>query len=328
MSQPSLCLIATVKDEAISLLEWLAHNMAIGFNRILIASNDCTDGTDLMLNRLQDLGLITHVPNPAPHRLHRSIQHTAYARLRQLEAVKTADWLMALDVDEFLNIHIGQGTIPELLAQHAPNIDGIVFTWRNFGDAGRSGLPSAPVTEVYTMAISAEAVAQTPNFGQSKQLYRHHKSFAFLSAHGGGLVPGTNMMSKRGVLVTPAGRTVDPAVWADCPVPFHACLPAPEWSVAQINHYLTKTRGQMHLRHARGDAHHADKYDQRYFSKHNRNDEPDVTIQRSKPLRDAQVARLMADPVLSDMHNAAVRAARAQIRAFRQRRRAPSPKGA
>lgn len=328
MSQSSVCLIATVKDEAVSLLEWLAHNIAIGFDRILIASNDCTDGTDRMLDRLQDLGVIRHIPNPAPHKLHRSIQHTAYARLRKLDAVKTADWLMALDVDEFLNIHIGQGTIPELLARQAPNIDGIVFTWRNFGDAGRSGLPAAPVTEVYTMAISAQAVAHEPNFGQSKQLYRHHNSFAFLSAHGGGMIPGGEMLSKRGVLVTPAGHPVDPAVWGDCPVPFHACQPLPEWSVAQINHYLTKTRGQMHLRHARGDAHHANKYDQRYFREQNRNDERDVTIQRSKPLRDAQLARLIADPVLADLQQAAVHAARAQIRAIRQNRRTPSLKGA
>ena len=62
----SYCLIGTVCDEGPWLLEWIAHNQAVGFTSQVIASNDCTDGTDAMLDRLTELGVVTHVPNPGP----------------------------------------------------------------------------------------------------------------------------------------------------------------------------------------------------------------------------------------------------------------------
>ncbi|MEM7616110.1 MAG: hypothetical protein AAF245_13740, partial [Pseudomonadota bacterium] len=216
------------------------------------------------------------------------------------------------------------GTLPELLARHGPEVEGIVVWWRNFGDSGLAGLPSRPVTDVYTQAVSAQSVIAQPNYGQSKQIYRHHARFPFLSAHGGGLNPATpNMPARRGHLVTPKGRVIDPAVWGNIPVPFDPPFPEPEWEVAQINHYLTKTRAQMHLRHTRGSAHSKGKYDQRYFWTQNRNEEEDLTIRRTADARNAALAKLMADPVLSELHAAAVTQARAEIQRFHASR-APS----
>ena len=44
--------ILCVKNEGAFLLEWLAHHRASGFTDVLVFSNDCSDGTDLMLDRL------------------------------------------------------------------------------------------------------------------------------------------------------------------------------------------------------------------------------------------------------------------------------------
>ena len=41
-----------VKNEGAFLVEWLAHHRACGFSDFLVYSNDCSDGTDLMLDRL------------------------------------------------------------------------------------------------------------------------------------------------------------------------------------------------------------------------------------------------------------------------------------
>ncbi len=48
--------VLTVRNEGSFLIEWLAHHRACGFSDFLVFSNDCTDGTDLMLDRLAALG--------------------------------------------------------------------------------------------------------------------------------------------------------------------------------------------------------------------------------------------------------------------------------
>jgi Glycosyl transferase family 2 len=56
-----------LKNEGAFLIEWLAHHRACGFTDFLVYSNDCTDGTDLMLDRLQAMGQLTHIHNDGPH---------------------------------------------------------------------------------------------------------------------------------------------------------------------------------------------------------------------------------------------------------------------
>ncbi|MEO1314452.1 MAG: hypothetical protein AAFV27_11335, partial [Pseudomonadota bacterium] len=116
--------------------------------------------------------------------------------------------------------------------------------------------------------------------------------------------------------VADAARTVGALRRGSEPPPGADDGDEPEWEVAQINHYLTKTRAQMHLRHTRGSAHSKGKYDQRYFWTQNRNDEEDLTIRRTADARNAALAKLMADPVLSELHAAAVTQARAEIQRF------------
>ena len=59
--------VLTVRNEGAFLLEWLAHHRAVGFTDFLVFSNDCDDGTDAILDRLQALGQLTHIRNDGPH---------------------------------------------------------------------------------------------------------------------------------------------------------------------------------------------------------------------------------------------------------------------
>mgnify|MGYP002652033994 CR=1 FL=1 len=45
-------LVTSMRDEGPYALEFVAHHRAVGFDRIFIASNDCRDGTDLLLDAL------------------------------------------------------------------------------------------------------------------------------------------------------------------------------------------------------------------------------------------------------------------------------------
>ncbi|MFD1808677.1 glycosyltransferase family 2 protein [Gemmobacter lanyuensis] len=45
--------ITTMKNEGPFLLEWVAHHKALGFDHLVICTNDCEDTTTEMVVRLQ-----------------------------------------------------------------------------------------------------------------------------------------------------------------------------------------------------------------------------------------------------------------------------------
>src|SRR3546814_8231473 len=58
---------------------------------------------------------------------------------------------MVLDADEFLNVHVGGGMVPEPLAA-APEATAILINWRIFGNSGHERWSPGLVTRRYTRA--------------------------------------------------------------------------------------------------------------------------------------------------------------------------------
>ncbi|SFU41828.1 Glycosyl transferase family 2 [Aliiroseovarius crassostreae] len=104
--------VACVKSEDPFLIEWIAFNSVLGVTDFLFYSNDCTDATNRLLDALAARGIVTHLPNPAEGR---NYQMEALKAAKSHDLVLSSDWIWIADVDEFLNIHVGQGTIPELI---------------------------------------------------------------------------------------------------------------------------------------------------------------------------------------------------------------------
>jgi hypothetical protein len=288
--------ILCVRNEGAFLLEWLAHHRACGVTDFLVFSNDCDDGTDTMLDRLTDLGWLTHVRNPGPH--HEGPQWAALKLADRHPLVTKADWLLPLDIDEFVNVHVGDRTIPALLAA-LPDATAITLTWRLFGNAGVVEYTSAPVTETFTRA--APSVLHWPwRALLFKTLVRNDGSYGKLGVHrprgpvagrmarqhwqdGSGRVLPASFQTKR--IFSDVGR--DP----------HALV--------QLNHYPLGAVQSFVLKRDRGRAVHADGgLDAGYWVERNFNAVEDRSISAldSRGVRDA----LHADPVLASLHQAAV----------------------
>jgi hypothetical protein len=171
--------VLTVRNEGAFLLEWLAHHRAAGITDFLVFSNDCQDGTDRMLDRLQDMGWLTHLPNPAPWR--GGPQWTALKRASGHPLVTGADWLITFDIDEFINVRVGDRTLSALFSA-LPDATAIPLTWRMFGNAGIERFADAPVTESFTRAAPEELhwPWQAMMF---KTLYRNDGSYRRLGIH-------------------------------------------------------------------------------------------------------------------------------------------------
>ena len=102
--------VTEVGADAPWLLEWVAWHRAAGVDEIVAFSRGDDPATVAMLDRLDLLGLVQHLPHPAA--LAAEADPLAFAR--RLPAVRRAQYLLALGVDEFLNIRAGDHTLSAL----------------------------------------------------------------------------------------------------------------------------------------------------------------------------------------------------------------------
>ena len=59
----SKVVLSCMRNEGMFLLEWIAYYRVIGFEKAVVVTNNCTDGTDLMLDRLEQMGYVRHLRN-------------------------------------------------------------------------------------------------------------------------------------------------------------------------------------------------------------------------------------------------------------------------
>lgn len=170
-------LMSSVKDEGPFVLEFIAHHRIIGFDAIHMASNDCSDGTDLLLDALAGAGAITHLrnvlePGERP-------QRRAYEKMRAAHQVDQADWVMALDVDEFLFVDTGDGRVGDLTALAGPEVDVIALSALGFGTSDAGWQPGR-VTQAFTRRLPENSRHNAPvkSLGRGRGRWRgtqnHH----------------------------------------------------------------------------------------------------------------------------------------------------------
>lgn len=300
MSLPGpICLIATVKNEGPWLLEWVAHNKVVGFDRQVIAYNDCDDHTDEILARLAALGMVTTFENLPPYT--HSIQGDAYARARALDEVKTAEWVMALDGDEFLNIHIGTGHLHDLILNQKDPAEGIIVNWRVFGDSHHTMWEDKPVCETFTLAA-----AEDTHRAQPKTLFRNHADFEQFTPHGPWNGPDWPKARKHVVRTANGVWLRGDSFGMEKPIQYIRQSKI-SWKTAQINHYILKTRDVFDLKKSRGRAVATEgaRHTRRLWNRMNLNQVEDTSISRYRLRREAILADLMADPELGKLHRAA-----------------------
>jgi hypothetical protein len=296
--------VLCVKNEGAFLLEWFAHHRACGITDFLVFSNDCDDGTEALLDRLQVLGWLTHLRNPGPHP-----EGPQWAALKQADRhplVRKADWLLPLDIDEFVNVHVGDRTLLALVAA-LPEATAITLTWRVFGNAGVVEYRDAPVTETFTRA--APPVLQWPwRALLFKTLVRNDGSYGKLGIHRPrapvmARMAGQHWFDGSGRALPAAFRTG--RIFSD--------VGRETGALVQLNHYPLGAVESFVLKRDRGRGVHADSgLDVGYWVERNFNAVEDRSIlsMKSGDLRNA----LRDDAVLGPLHDAAVAWRHAQFR--------------
>ncbi|MCB2129365.1 MAG: glycosyltransferase family 2 protein [Rhodobacteraceae bacterium] len=297
-ASPRALAILTVRNEGAFLIDWLAHHRATGFTDFLVLSNDCDDGTDTMLDRMEDLGWLTHLRNPGPHE--KGPQWEALKRADAHPLTAAADWVLFIDIDEYVNIHAGDRTVAALLSA-LPEATAIPLTWRVFGNAGLRDYVDRPITEQFTFA--APAVMGWPwRAAMFKTLFRNNGAYGKLGVHRP-RQPDARMIKKQ--------RWFDGS-GRELPAEYHtgrifSPYGRDNYRLVQLNHYALGAMESYVLKCDRGRANRdASATGLSYWVERNLCTDEDRSITemapRSAPYRDA----LLSDARLQSLHAAAV----------------------
>ncbi len=295
-------LISSMKNEGPFVLEWVAHHLVVGFDQIIVASNDCSDGTDRVLAALAEAGFIQHVENAV--KAGEIPQHAGYAKIRKRFDIDSADWLMVLDADEFLCVHLGEGRVADLTRFAAPEVDVIALNGMFFSAAPEVNWRAGRVCALFQTHIPVRHKANSA----LKTLTR--APLRFKEIHNHSLV---NLKQKAALCVLWGDGTMtqtdpDLPLWKQLR---NSSLKAVSHRLAQYNHYGIKTWDSFQVRALRGrgavtattaaNARHTEAY----FAERNLAMGQDVSVQRYAEEVEAVLARMLAVDKIRRRHRRA-----------------------
>lgn len=291
--------LTMMRDEAPSLLEWVAFQEVIGFDRIVVYTNECRDGTDAMLDRLSQIGArVIRRDNPvAPDE---KPQPQALRAAQKDFAVLDTDWLIALDCDEFINVKRGNGHLSDLIQAMPEGTEGIVLTWRIMGSNDLVDWNPGLTIESYTRGAPDDF---RRGWGV-KTLFRPFPDMR-LGIHrptvkGAGRDPERRAQLSLLRWVNGSGQQMTrqflEGMW-------RSSAATVGYEIAELAHFAVKSREAYLLRQLRGNVNRKlEKYDDTYFAIFDRNEAEHTGLLRHLPAVKERIADYLRDPILVELH--------------------------
>jgi hypothetical protein len=224
----SVTLGAIAKNEGKYLVEWIAFHLAIGFDKIVIYSNDTEDNqNDVLAAIAKGEPRLEWINWPSPPG--ESAQHAAYNDLiRRCETT----WVAFLDLDEFV-VPLEDRGIRQWLATVPDDVATVHVNWRGFGSSGVTSPDYELVTRTFTMGAPRD-------WGN----HHHFKSFGRVAVAGHALA--------HNIVATSGRRTLSD--FGDFETINHGVANRIAYHRIQINHYQCKTFAEFQARMRKGSA--------------------------------------------------------------------------
>lgn len=286
-------LVSCMRNEGIFLLEWVAYHQGLGFDAILVVTNDCTDGSDTLAAALAATGHITHIDQTVPPG--QSPQDAGMELALDWMRTNGITWALHIDSDEFLLIDHADGTIQSLLAD-LQEADLIALPWRNFGDNGVTDWTAGDT--VLTTFTRAQGAAE-PGVTKFKSLFRV-ASFLHATDHNP-LFPTV----ENPTVLSPDGEELsNSSLYQAKSARFRPHDVACRTRRARLNHYAVKSQDLFLMKNDRGNGQgtiDGRKYHlgSRWHRIANRNEVEDTTILRHWPDTQARLTALRTDPAIA-----------------------------
>lgn len=284
--------ITSMRNEGPHCLEWIAHHLAAGVGHFLIYTNDCDDGTDLIMDALQNAGLVTHIRQKPTGK--RTVQWQALKHAGDHPLVADADWVLITDSDEFINLRPPLASLQDMIAKLPKGTDAVAMPWRLFGNAGQIEMQDALTIETFLRAAPLGNWLPTTHF--FKSLFRP-AAFRQLGVHrpkrnkdrvpnwvDGGGNPLPEWFAKKDARINLFGVGVSNAM-------------------VQLNHYSLRSAESFMVKRARGLPNRTDReIGLGYWIERNFNTVEDDSILQMLPATKAKLQELMEIKLVSNLH--------------------------
>ncbi len=286
-------LFSAQKNEGPFLLEWVAYHRVLGFSDIVIVSNDCDDGGDALLDRLSEAGELTHIRQDVPPGV--APQVSAERLAREAGCFRPGDWVMWLDLDEFLLPSLPHRSVPDLIGGLG-DAAALMVAWRFFGDSGNATWPGRHVGPAFTRA----APRRKGTNAQVKTLFRFGPEIARLDIHRPRLAPGVGRREFP-VLTSSGGPADDLFYDATRQRPFNRLVAQRRpYILAQVAHFSVRTPDMFLRKARRGDGYHtrpdAVVRDTALYAGRNFNQVAETGLANRARETDHEIARLLSHP--------------------------------
>jgi len=300
--------VTCVKNEGPFLLEWIAFHQSIGVTDFLFYSNDCDDGTDILLDELAELGHVTHLPNPAEGR---NYQMEALKDAKGQDIVRDADWVWIADVDEFPNIHVGDHSFAALI-DACGDPQTISLNFQFFANNDVDAYADRPVIEQFTYSHNPDLWCGEAAI-EVKSLVRQDFPLHYYGAHRPFFKPSVKR-GKRPSWTDGAGRDVPHRFLVAANPRRIRRFPAEGARVfATLNHYALRSLDSYLVKNDRGDVNRENRaFDDTYWRERNDPAWEDTSIQRYLPAVTKQIAKLKSQARIGALHDACVVAHKAR----------------
>lgn len=301
-------LFSAMKNEGPFILEWVAYHSVIGFDRIIICSNDSNDGTTELLDALDAAGYIEHYPQQLDGII--PAQYAAANYIMNNELLQHNDWVIWLDADEFLNVRCKEGYVDDLISIINDKY-GILIPWRVFGDSNRSEFDGRFISNVFS---GCSEWSFQPN-SEVKTLFRFGHWIDHLDLHRPLLMKKSGLRNvdflngKLRPLNINDGRHAN---WLGGGKVDGMNRVSPKdkgWDYAQINHYAVRTADYFLLKIYRGlgvafntEGESNPRHGKNFFRKYNRNEDVDTSILRWENAVTSEIENMCLNSAIEVAH--------------------------
>ena len=287
-------IVGCMKNEAPYIVEWVAYHRAIGVDNFLIYTNGCEDGTTEILDRLQEMGVLQHRNNdnwkgnsPQQYALNQSLREPL---------IRDAEWIIHIDVDEFMNVRTGNGTLHDFF-EAVPDATNVAMTWRLFGHNGVTDLADEFVIDQFDHCAPKYCPKPHTVWG-FKTMFKNIGAYEKISCHRPNkLKPGkkSNVRWVNGSGKDMTGEAAENG--------WRSSKKSIGYDLLQLNHYALRSAESFLIKRQRGRALHVDRsIGINYWIRMDWSDFRDITIKRNLPRLRAEYDRLMTDQTLRGWH--------------------------
>ncbi len=287
-------IVGCMKNEAPYIVEWIAYHRAIGIDNFLIYTNGCEDGTTEILDRLQEMGVVQHRDND--NWTGNSPQQHALSNAMTEPVIQNAEWIVHIDVDEFINVRCGNGTLDDFFAR-VPDATNVAMTWRLFGHNGVTKLQDAFVIDQFDTCAPKYCPKPHTVWG-FKTMFRNIGAYGKISCHrptklAAGLEDKVLWVNGSGADMTSEAIRNG----------WRSSKKSIGYDLIQLNHYALRSAESFLIKRQRGRALHVDRsIGINYWIRMDWSIYHDITIKRNIPRLRAEYDRLMQDDKLRHWH--------------------------